>query len=313
MKSFIKNKDIIQYIHQLKTRKNAVILAHYYQYPEIQDLADYVGDSYGLSKKAKEVNADIIVFAGVKFMAETAKILNPNTKVLLPEPEAGCSLADSCPADEFANFKKKYPKHLVITYINSSIEIKTMSDIICTSGNAEKIIHSLPENEKIIFAPDKNLGSYLNIKTGRNMVLWNGACHVHNQLHVEKVIEMKKKYNNALLLAHPECQGIILDIADFIGSTTQIIEFAKFTERTELIIATETGILHRLQNESPHKRFYLVPADESCACNDCNFMKMITLNKIKNSLEKEQFEICIDEDVRIKALKPLERMIQIAH
>ncbi len=309
---FLKNyKEIINSIEIVKKKKNAIVLAHYYQLPEIQEIADYVGDSYGLSKKAKATKADVIVFAGVKFMAETAKILNYETKVLLPEPEAGCSLADSCPAEEFEKFVKQYPDHIVISYINSSIEVKTLTDIVCTSSNAVKIVESLPKEQKIIFAPDKNLGNYIIKQTGRDMVLWDGACHVHNQLHVDKVIKMKNKHKSALLVAHPECQGPILEIADFVGSTTQIIEFSEKTKSKELIVATETGILHEMQKKSPEKTFYIVPADESCNCNDCNFMKMINLEKILFSLENDFFEIKVDEKTRDKALISIERMIEI--
>jgi quinolinate synthase len=307
----LKDLNIINNIIKLKKEKNAILLAHYYQIPEIQEIADYVGDSYGLSKTAKEAKAKIVVFAGVKFMAETAKILNPQTTVLLPEPEAGCSLADSCPYDDFKKFINQYPDHIVITYINSSIEIKTLSDIVCTSSNAVKIINTLPKNEKIIFAPDKNLGRYVMKQTGRDMVLWDGACHVHNQLHIENVLKMKNKYSGALLLAHPECQGPILEIADFIGSTTQIIDFSVKTDKQEMIIATETGILHEMQKKSPEKTFHIVPADESCNCNDCNFMKMITLEKIYTSLTQNYFEIEIEESLRYQALKPIEKMIEI--
>lgn len=309
--SFYKNK-IINDIVKLKTEKKAIILAHYYQLPEIQEIADYVGDSYGLSVEAKKSKAEIIVFAGVKFMAETAKILNPNTRVFLPDLEAGCSLADSCNPEEFKEFKSKHHNHKVITYINSSIEIKTMSDICCTSSNAKKIVESLPKDEKIIFAPDQNLGSYISSQTGREMVLWKGSCHVHNQLHVEKVLELKNIHNDAFLLSHPECQGPILGISDFVGSTTQIIEFARLSKEKKFIVATETGILHKLQSESPDKEFIIVPADESCACNDCNFMKMITLEKIYKSLVEEKFEIFIDEEIRKQALIPIERMIELS-
>jgi quinolinate synthase len=309
----LNNNTIIKSISELKNKKNAIILAHYYQYSEIQDFADFVGDSYGLAIEAKRSKADVIVFAGVKFMAETAKIVNPTSKVLLPDLEAGCSLADSCPPELFKEFLKKYPNHTVITYVNSSVEIKAMSDITCTSSNAEAIIKSLPEDEKIIFAPDKNLGHYLMQKTGRKMVLWDGTCHVHNQLHIERVLEMQYLHPEAILLAHPECQGVILDIADFVGSTSQIIEFSERTEQKKFIIATETGILHQLQKKSPEKEFFIIPADESCGCNDCNFMKMITPEKILHSLEHDVFEITIEESLRLQAEKPINRMIDITN
>jgi len=307
------NNNIINRISELKKQKNAIILSHFYQYSEIQDFADYVGDSYGLAVEAKNSKVDIIVFAGVKFMAETAKIINPSTKVLLPDLEAGCSLADSCPPEAFKKFIEKYPDHIVITYINSSVEIKAMTDVTCTSSNAELIINSFPKNQKIIFAPDKNLGNYLIKKTGRDMVLWDGTCHVHNQLHIEKVIQMKNLHPEAILLAHPECQGVILDIADFVGSTSQIIEFSKKSNIKKQIIATETGIIHQLQKLSPEKEFYIISADESCACNDCNFMKLITPEKILKSLEQNIYEINIEESLRLKAEKPIKKMIEITN
>ncbi len=305
------NNIIYNSVEKLKKEKNAVILAHFYQIPEIQDMADYVGDSYGLSLKAKEINAKIIIFAGVKFMAETAKILNPSIKVILPEKEAGCSLSDSCDPEDFKKFKEKRPDHLVITYINSSVEIKTLSDIVCTSSNAEKIVRSLPSDTKIIFAPDRNLGSYIMKKTGREMVLWNGSCHVHNQLHVDQIIQLKKKNINAFVVAHPECQGPVLSMADFVGSTNQIVKYISESEQKDFIIATETGILHELKKKSKNKKFIIVPADESCKCNDCNFMKMITPEKILIALEEERTEIIIDEEIRKKALLPIEKMIQL--
>jgi quinolinate synthase len=304
-------KNIIKSINDVKKKKNAIILAHYYQQGEIQDFADYVGDSYGLSKAAKQSKADIIVFAGVKFMAETAKILNPQSKVLLPDMEAGCSLADSCPPEEFKKFVESHPDHIVVSYINSSIEIKLLTDIVCTSSNAVKIIESIPKEKKIIFAPDKNLGNYIIKTTRREMVLWNGSCHVHNQLHVEKVLSMKQEHTNAEILAHPECQGPILEIADFVGSTTQIIEYSEKSKNNLFIVATETGILHEMKKKSPNKTFHIVATDESCSCNDCNFMKLITPLKILHALEQEKYEIEIDEKVRLRALKPIEKMIEI--
>jgi quinolinate synthase len=299
-------------IVNLKKQRNAILLAHYYQVPEIQEMADYVGDSYGLSIQAQNSKSDVIVFAGVKFMAETAKILNPTIKVLLPDVEAGCSLADSCPSGDFKKFINKHPNHIVITYINSSIEVKALSDIICTSSNAVKIVESLPKEQKIIFAPDKNLGNYVMRQTGRDMVLWEGACHVHNQLHIEKVLQLKELYPEYLLLSHPECQGVILEVSNFIGSTTQIIEYARKSPSKKFIVATETGILHQLQKNSPDKKFIIVPADESCACNDCLYMKLITPEKIERSLQEMIFEIEVDEDLRIKAEIPIKRMIDIS-
>lgn len=305
------NNNIIVNIAKIKNKKNAVLLSHFYQLPEVQNIADYVGDSYGLAKKAIDIKADIIIFAGVKFMAETAKILNPDKKVLLPNLEAGCSLADSCKYKDFIKFKKKYPDHIIITYVNTTAEIKSLSDITCTSSNAVEIVNSLPKDQKIIFAPDKNLGNYINKITGKNMVLWDGVCHVHNQLHVAKVIEMKGKYKSALVIAHPECQGPILNIADFVGSTSQMIEFTKKSNKKEFIIATETGITYKMQENSPKKKFYIVPADENCACNDCEYMKMINLENILYSIENEVFEINLDAELIEKAKKPLLKMMEI--
>jgi quinolinate synthase len=304
-------ENIICNIYNVKKTKNAIILAHYYQRAEIQEIADFVGDSYALSLKAKQSDAKEIIFAGVKFMAETAKILNPEIRVLLPEPEAGCSLADSCKEEDFKEFLKDKKDHIVITYINSSIEIKALSDIICTSGNAVTIVNSVPKDKKIIFAPDKNLGRFVMEQTGREMVIWDGACHVHNQLHVLNVIKMKEKHKDALLLAHPECQGTILKIADFIGSTKQMIDYSEQSTHKEFIVATETGILHEMQKKSPDKTFHIVPENENCQCNDCNFMKMITIEKIEHSLKNNYFEIIIEEELRKKALRPIEKMIQI--
>lgn len=305
------NNNIVVNIKKLKIKKNAVLLSHFYQLPEVQNIADYVGDSYGLAKKAIDIKADIIIFAGVRFMAETAKILNPDKKVLLPNLEAGCSLADSCKYKDFKKFKKKHPNYVVITYINTTAEIKSLSDIICTSSNAVEIVNSLPKDQKIIFAPDKNLGNYVSRITGRKMVLWDGVCHVHNQLHVKKVIEMKKKYKSALILAHPECQGTILNIADFVGSTSQMIDYTKLSDGKEFIIATETGIIHKMQENSPKKKFYIVPADENCACNDCEYMKMINLKNILYSIENEVFEINLDAELIEKARKPILKMMEI--
>src|SRR5437867_4263505 len=251
--------DLFTEIERLKKEKNAVLLAHYYQEPDIQDVADYIGDSLGLAQQAAKTNADMIVFAGVHFMAETAKILNPSKKVLLPDLKAGCSLADSAPADLFRAFKQKYPGHIVISYINCSAEIKALSDIICTSSNAQKIIESVPEDQPIIFAPDKNLGAYLNKKTGRNMVLWNGACMVHEIFSLEKITKLKIRHPKAKLIAHPECEDAVLRLADFIGSTTQLLKYAVQDNCNEFIVATETGILHQMQKDAPHKTFIPAP------------------------------------------------------
>ena len=304
--------DLFHEIERLKKEKNAVLLAHYYQEPDIQDVADYIGDSLGLAQQAAKTNADIIVFAGVHFMAETAKILNPSKKVLLPDLKAGCSLADSAPADLFRAFKKKYPDHIVISYINCSAEIKAQSDIICTSSNAQKVIESVPEDQPIIFAPDKNLGAYLNKKTGRKMVLWNGACMVHEIFSLEKIVRLKLRHPNTKLIAHPECEDAVLKEADFIGSTTQLLKFAVNDVCNEFIVATETGILHQMQKDAPHKTFIPAPPNNACACNDCPHMKLNTLEKLYLCMEYEEPEILMDESLRVAALKPIQRMLEIS-
>jgi quinolinate synthase len=304
--------DLFAEIEKLKKEKNAIILAHYYQEPDIQDVADFIGDSLGLAQKAEKTDADMIVFAGVHFMAETAKILNPQKKVLLPDLKAGCSLADSAPPELFKKFKAKYPDHLVISYINCSADIKALSDIICTSSNAEKIVESLPSDQKIIFAPDKNLGAYLVKKTGRNMVLWNGACMVHEIFSLEKITKLKIRHPKAKLIAHPECEDHILRIADYIGSTTGLLKFSQQDDAKEYIVATETGILHQMQKESPGKTFIPAPPDNSCACNDCPHMKLNTLEKLYLCMKYEVPEINMDENLRIAAKKPIERMLQIS-
>ncbi|MFN4006691.1 MAG: quinolinate synthase NadA [Chitinophagaceae bacterium] len=304
--------DLFAEIERLKKEKNAVVLAHYYQEPDIQDVADYIGDSLGLAQAAAKTNADIIVFAGVHFMAETAKILNPNKKVLLPDLKAGCSLADSAPAPLFRAFKEKHPDHIVISYINCTAEIKALSDIICTSSNAKAIIDSLPFDQKIIFAPDKNLGAYLNKVTGRNMLLWNGACMVHEIFSLEKITKLKVRHPEAKLLAHPECEDAILRIADFVGSTTQILKYATEDVANTYIVATETGILHQMQKNSPHKTFIPAPPQNNCACNDCPFMKLNTLEKLYLCMEYETPEITMDEVLRAAALAPMERMMAIS-
>ncbi|MFL9481838.1 quinolinate synthase NadA [Chitinophagaceae bacterium LWZ2-11] len=304
--------DLFAEIEKLKKEKNAIVLAHYYQEPDIQDVADYIGDSLGLAQKAQQTDADLIVFAGVHFMAETAKILNPSKKVLLPDLKAGCSLADSAPADLFRAFKNKLPDHLVISYINCTADIKALSDIICTSSNAEKIIESLPKDQPIIFAPDKNLGGYLNKKTGRKMVLWNGACMVHEIFSLEKIIKLKVRHPNAKILAHPECEDAVLQVADYIGSTTQILKFAVSDAAQEYIVATETGILHQMQKDAPYKTFIPAPPNNSCACNDCPHMKLNTLEKLYLCMKYELPEIKMDEQLRLAAKKPIERMLEIS-
>ncbi len=304
--------DLFKEIERLKKEKNAVVLAHYYQEPDIQDVADYIGDSLGLAQQAAKTEADIIVFAGVHFMAETAKILNPNKKVLLPDLKAGCSLADSAPAPLFRRFKEQHPGHIVISYINCTADIKALSDIICTSSNAQKIIESIPESQPIIFAPDKNLGAYLNKQTGRKMVLWNGACMVHEIFSLEKITKLKIRHRGAKVIAHPECEDAVLQIADFIGSTTQLLKYAVKDECDEFIVATETGILHQMQKDAPYKTFIPAPPNNSCACNDCPHMKLNTLEKLYLCMEYEQPEITMNEDLRLASLKPILRMMEIS-
>jgi len=304
--------DLFAEIDRLKKEKNAILLAHYYQEPDIQDVADYIGDSLGLAQKAAQTDADIIVFAGVHFMAETAKILNPTKKVLLPDLKAGCSLADSAPAPLFKRFKEKHPDHLVISYINCSADIKALSDIICTSSNAEKIIESVPSDQPIIFAPDKNLGAYLNKKTGRNMILWNGACMVHEIFSLEKITKLKIRHPKAKFIAHPECEEAVLSMADFVGSTTQLLKYTIDSPATEFIVATETGILHQMQQVSPGKTFIPAPPSNSCACNDCPHMKLNTLEKLYLCMMYETPEIKMDEQLRLAAKKPIERMLEIS-
>jgi quinolinate synthase len=305
--------DLFEEIEKLKKEKNAIILAHYYQDPDIQDIADYIGDSLGLSQQAASTNADIILFAGVHFMAETAKILSPNKKVLLPDLKAGCSLADSCPTDDFKKFIENNPDHLVISYINCTAEIKALTDIICTSSNAVKIVNSLPKEQKIIFAPDKNLGRYINKETGRNMLLWDGSCMVHEIFSLEKIIKLKAENPDAELLVHPECEEEILDIADFIGSTTAILNYSKKSEKTTFIVATESGILHKMMQESPEKTFIPAPPNNACACNDCPHMKLNTLEKVYNCLKYELPEIMMDEELRKKAEKGIRRMLELSN
>ncbi|HEX2682389.1 MAG TPA: quinolinate synthase NadA [Ferruginibacter sp.] len=304
--------DIFAEIEKLKKEKNAIILAHYYQEPDIQDVADYIGDSLGLAQQAEKTKADIIVFAGVHFMAETAKILNPSKKVLLPDLKAGCSLSDSAPPPLFKLFKDKYPGHKVISYINCSAGIKALSDIICTSSNAQKIVESLPADQPIIFAPDKNLGAYINKQTGRNMVLWNGACMVHEIFSLEKITKLKMRHPGAKFIAHPECEEPVLRLADFIGSTTGLLNFTKTDSATEFIVATETGILHQMQKASPDKTLIPAPPNNSCACNDCPHMKLNTLEKLYLCLKYEMPEIIMDESIRIAAKKPIDEMLKIS-
>ncbi len=304
--------DLFEEINHLKKEKNAVILAHYYQDADIQDIADFIGDSLGLAQQAEKTKADIILFAGVHFMAETAKILNPSKKVLIPDLKAGCSLADSCPPDKFAAFKAQHPNHIVLTYINCTADIKALSDVIVTSTNAVQIVESYPKEQKIIFAPDKNLGAYINKITGRNMLLWNGSCMVHEIFSLEKITKLKHQHPNALLLAHPECEAALLDISDFIGSTTAILNYSKKSDATEFIVATETGIIHQMQKASPTKTFIPAPPNNTCACNDCPHMKLNTLEKIYIALKYEQPEIFMDKDLIEKAKLPISKMLELS-
>ena len=305
--------DYISEIKRMKAKKNAVILAHYYQTGDIQDIADFVGDSLALSQKAASNNAEIILFAGVKFMAETAKILSPGKRVLLPDMNAGCSLADSCKASDFEEFLKKYPGRTVVTYVNTNIEIKALSDIICTSSNAIKIIQSLPKDEKIIFAPDRNLGNYVLNRTGRDMVIWNGTCHVHEEFSLEKILKLKEENPDARIIVHPECELPVRMIADFIGSTSALLQFTKKDKGFCYIVATEPGIIHQMKRENPSKKYIPAPPkDSTCGCSECSFMKLITIEKMYNCLKSEAPEIFIDMDILMKAQKPIRRMMEIS-
>ena len=306
--------DLHQKITELKKKKNAVILAHYYQVPEIQEVADYVGDSLGLSQKAAETDAEIIVFAGVHFMAETAKILNPSKKVLLPDLMAGCSLADSCPADVFQKLVEAHPDHVVITYVNCSAEVKALSDIICTSSNAEKIVNSVPKDVPIIFAPDKNLGKYIQKKTGRKMLLWDGACIVHEAFSIDKLLKLYKENPGSKIIAHPESESHILETANYVGSTAGMIDYVKKHPTEKFIVATEAGILHKMQQEVPQAILIPAPAeaDNTCACSECAFMKMNTLQKLYDCLLNENPQIEVSEEIRKKAILPIERMLELS-
>ena len=304
--------DLFAEIEKLKKEKNAIVLAHYYQEPDIQDVADFIGDSLGLAQKAQSTEAEIIVFAGVHFMAETAKILNPHKKVLLPDLNAGCSLSDSAPPAMFKAFKDKHPDHIVITYINCSAGMKALSDIICTSSNAQAIVESLPADQKIIFAPDKNLGAWINKQTGRNMILWNGACMVHEIFSMEKIVKLKVRHPYAKVIAHPECEAPVLTLADYIGSTTGILKYAEKSDAQEFIVVTESGILHQMQKTSPHKTFIPAPPQNTCACNDCPYMKLNTLEKLYLCMKYELPEVTMEEGLREAAKKPIERMLELS-
>lgn len=304
--------DLFAEIDRLKKEKNAVLLAHYYQEPDIQDVADYIGDSLGLSREAAKTDADIIVFAGVHFMAETAKILSPEKKVILPDLNAGCSLADSCPPDDFAAFRAEHPDHIVISYINCSAAIKAQTDIICTSSNSKHIVDQIPLDQPIIFAPDKNLGRWLIKETGRDMVLWNGSCIVHEIFSEQELVRLKARHPNAKVLAHPECEEPVLRLADHVGSTSSIRRFATENPATEFIVATEAGILHQMQKDNPGKTFIPAPPDNGCACNDCPHMKLNTLEKLYLCLEYEKPVIEMEESLRLRALQPIQRMLEMS-
>ncbi len=304
--------DLFVQIEKIKKEKNAIILAHYYQEGDIQDIADYIGDSLGLSQQASKTDADVIVFAGVHFMAETAKILSPKKKVLLPDLKAGCSLADSCPPHLFAKFREQYPDHLVITYVNCTAELKAMSDIVCTSSNAVQIVQSLPPEQKIIFGPDRNLGRYVAKKSGRDLVLWNGACMVHEIFSREKITRLKERYPSAKFIAHPECEDAILEMADYIGSTTGLLNYTINNAATEFIVATESGILHQMKRDNPTKTFIPAPPNNSCACNDCPHMRRNTLEKLYLCMKNEQPEIFVPAHIIEKAVVPIERMLEIS-
>lgn len=311
------NEQLIQEINRLRKEKNAVIMAHYYTLPEIQDIADFVGDSLALAQKAKTTVADIIVLCGVHFMGETAKIICPDKKVLVPDLSAGCSLADSCRAEDLQAWKTRHPDHLVVSYVNTSAAVKALTDVVVTSSNALKIINMLPEDKPVLFGPDRNLGGYINSVTGRNMDLWNGACHVHEQFSIERLVELMKQYPDAKVLAHPECKGALVKLADVVGSTKALLDYAVRSSETYFLVATESGILHEMQKACPDKKFIPVPPEISesnhpCACNECNFMRLNTLQKLYVCLRDESGEIHVDADIAKKALLPIERMLDMS-
>ena len=308
-----KSIDLKSEIDRLRREKNAVILAHYYQSGELQDIADFVGDSLALAQWAAKTDADIIVMCGVHFMGETAKVLCPDKKVLVPDLNAGCSLADSCNAEEFAMFVGEHPDHTVISYVNTTAAVKAVTDVVVTSTNARQIVESFPADEKIIFGPDRNLGGYINAVTGRQMLLWNGACHVHEQFSVQKIVELKQQYPDALVLAHPECKGAVVKLADVVGSTAALLKHAVKSDRQNFIVATESGILHEMQKQCPEKNFIPAPPEDStCACNECNFMRLNTMEKLYNCLKYELPEIFVDEAVQQRAIKPISKMLEIS-
>lgn len=305
--------ELKEAIDRLRKEKNAVILAHYYQTGDIQDIADFVGDSLALAQWAARTDADILVVCGVHFMGETAKILCPGKKVLVPDLDAGCSLADSCPAEDFAAFVKQHPDHTVVSYVNTTAAVKAVTDVVVTSTNARQIVESLPKETKIIFGPDRNLGNYINSLTGRNMLLWNGACHVHEQFSLEKIVELKKQYPEAAVITHPECKQPIIQVSDFVGSTAALLKYTVRSDKKQFIVATESGVIHEMQKQSPDKEFIPAPPNDStCACNECNFMRLNTLRKLYNCLKYEEPEIVVDEEIRKKAVIPIQRMLDIS-
>ncbi len=304
--------DLFAAIEKLKRELNAVIIAHYYQDPDIQDIADYIGDSLGLSQQAAATNADVIVFAGVHFMAETAKILNPDKLVLLPDLNAGCSLADSCPPEKFAAFKAAHPDHLVVSYINCSAEIKAMSDIICTSSNAVKIVNQIPEDRPIIFAPDRNLGRYVMQQTGRDLVLWQGSCIVHETFSEKRIVQLQVEHPEAEVIAHPECEPPVLRHASYIGSTTALLKYCQKSPSQEFIVATEPGIIHQMRKEEPEKLFIPAPAMNNCACNECPYMRLNTLEKMYLAMKHKTPQITLPENIRVSALRPIQRMLELS-
>jgi quinolinate synthetase complex, A subunit len=305
--------DLKKEIDKLRKEKNAVILAHYYQTGDIQDIADFVGDSLALAQWAAKTKADIIVLCGVHFMGETAKILCPDKKVLVPDLEAGCSLADSCPADQFGFFVKQHPGHTVISYVNTTAAVKAVTDIVVTSTNAKQIVESFPENENIIFGPDRNLGNYINSITGRNMLLWDGACHVHEQFSLEKILELKAKYPEAEIITHPECKQPIIQVSDFVGSTAALLKHTIKSDNKQFIVATESGVIHEMQKQSPNKEFIPAPPNDStCACNECNFMRLNTMEKLYKCLKYENPEVTVDDSIQKKAIKPIIRMLEVS-
>ena len=308
-----KSIDLKAAINELKKEKNAVILGHYYQKGEIQDIADYIGDSLALAQIAAKTDADILVMCGVHFMGETAKVLCPDKKVLVPDLNAGCSLADSCPADKFAEFVKAHPGYTVISYVNTTAAVKAVTDVVVTSTNAKQIVESFPKDEKIIYGPDRNLGNYINSITGREMLLWDGACHVHEQFSVEKIVELKAQYPDAVVLAHPECKSVVLKLADMVGSTAALLKYAVNSDKQRFIVATEAGILHEMQIKCPQKTFIPAPPNDStCGCNECNFMRLNTLEKLYNCLKYEFPEVTVDPEVAREAVKPIKRMLEIS-